>query len=151
MAEEFLDMCYKGDLEGVQAALQSGVDVNSQDSSNGQTGLMRALMLERTAVGILLLGQEGIDVNILARGGETALHEAARHNKTSECLAMLLARPDLTTSVNQKGKPSSTKSDVFRHARVSSTYPSKSVSPLVGWSYFRISNCQRLWSPYVKS
>ena len=102
MAEEFLDMCYKGDLEGVQAALQSGVDVNSQDRSNGQTGLMRALMLERTAVGILLLGQEGIDVNILARGGETALHEAARHNKTSECLAMLLARPDLTTSVNQK-------------------------------------------------
>ena len=82
--------------------MAEGVDVNSQDSSNGQTGLMRALMLERTTVGILLLGQEGFDVNILACGGETALHEAARHNKTSECLAMLLARPDLTTSVNQK-------------------------------------------------
>ena len=27
---------------------------------------------------------------------------AARHNKTSECLASLLARPDLTTGVNQK-------------------------------------------------
>ena len=59
-------------------------------------------MLERTEVAILLLGEEGIDVNIVARGGETALHEAARHNKTSNCLAMLLARPDLTTSVNQK-------------------------------------------------
>ena len=50
----------------------------------------------------LLLEQEGIDVNIVARGGETALHEAARHNKTSECLSVLLARPDLTTGVNQK-------------------------------------------------
>ena len=79
--------------------MAEGVDVNSQDRSNGQTGLMRALMLERTAVGILLLGQEGIDVNIRACGGETALHEAARHNKTSECLAILLARPDLTVKM----------------------------------------------------
>ena len=46
--------------------------------------------------------QEGIDVNIVARGGETALHEAARPNKTSECLSVLLARADLTTGVNQK-------------------------------------------------
>ena len=63
---------------------------------------MRALVSEQTAVAILLLGEEGINVNIVARGGETALHEAARHNKTGNCLAMLLARPDLTTSVNQK-------------------------------------------------
>ena len=51
-------------------------------------------MLERTAVASLLLEQKGIDVNIVARGAETALHEAARHNKTSECLTSLLARPD---------------------------------------------------------
>ena len=59
-------------------------------------------MLERTAVASLLLEQKGIDVNIVARGAETALHEAARHNKTSECLTILLARPDLTTGVNEK-------------------------------------------------
>ena len=33
---------------------------------------------------------------------------------------------------------------IFRHASVSSTYPCPSVSPLVRWSHFRISN---LWSP----
>ena len=94
-------LCSEGDLEGVKAALQSGVDVNSRDAL-GYTGLMRALWKRHTAVASLLLEQEGIDVNIVARGAETALHEAARHNKTSECLTILLARPDLTTGVNQK-------------------------------------------------
>ena len=44
------------------------------------------------------------------------------------------------------------KNSIFRHARVSSTYPCMSVRPSVGWWYFRIFPiCQRLWSPYVKS
>ena len=40
MAAEFIKLCFDGDLEGVQAALQSGVDVNSK-SDFGQTGLIR--------------------------------------------------------------------------------------------------------------
>ena len=44
MAAEFVKMCSDGDLEGVRAALQSGVDVNSRDGL-GETGLMRALSL----------------------------------------------------------------------------------------------------------
>ena len=31
MAEEFFGSCQRGDLEAVQAALESGVDVNIQD------------------------------------------------------------------------------------------------------------------------
>ena len=56
----------------------------------------------RIAVASLLLEQEGIDVNISDDDNRTALHYVAWHDKTSECLAMLLARSDLTTGVNQK-------------------------------------------------
>ena len=57
----------------------------------------------RSSVVSLLLEQEDIDVNIETRRGETALHSAAREDRSSECLAMLLARPDLTI-VNQRDK-----------------------------------------------
>ena len=43
---------------------------------------------------------------------------------------------------------------LFRHTRVSSTYPCLSVRPSVGPSIgdtFGFPACQRLWSPYVKS
>ena len=40
LAAEFVDLCCEGDLEGVRAGLQNGFDVNSKDSSNGQTGLI---------------------------------------------------------------------------------------------------------------
>ena len=50
----------------------------------------------------LLLGQEGIDVNISDCLDQTALHQAAQDDQNSECLSLLLARGDLTASVNQK-------------------------------------------------
>ena len=102
MAVKFIMLCDEGDLEGVQAALQNGVDVNSKDLSFGQTGLMMALRQGHTAVVNLLLGQEGIDVNISDCLDQTALHQAAQDGQNSECLSLLLARGDLTASVNQK-------------------------------------------------
>ena len=108
MAEEFFERCRKGDLEGVQAALQSGADVNSKNE-NGLTGLMMAVSGNHTAVARLLLEQEGIDISICDKYGqrhnygESALHYAARFTKNSECLAILLARPELTSQmVNKK-------------------------------------------------
>ena len=86
----------------MQAALQSGVDVNSRDPDGEMTALMYAVRRRRSVVS-LLLEQEDIDVNIETLRGETALHFAARDDRNSECLAMLLARPDLTI-VNQRDK-----------------------------------------------
>lgn len=41
MAAEFVKLCCDGDLEGVRAALQSGVDVNSKgEDGYNHTGLM---------------------------------------------------------------------------------------------------------------
>ena len=88
----------------MQAALQSGVDVNSRDPDGEMTALMYAVRRRsKSSVVSLLLEQEDIDVNIETREGETALHFAARDDRNSECLAMLLARPDLTI-VNQRDK-----------------------------------------------
>ena len=103
MAEEFVGLCFRGDLEGVQAALQIGRNVNCTDE-RGVTGLMVALWGKHTAVTRLLLEQEGIDINICDNeDGRSALHCAAVYAENSECLAILLARPELTSQmVNKK-------------------------------------------------
>ena len=72
MAEDFLNSCYEGNLEGVKAALQSGVDVNIRDTNEGgherdfaagKTGLIWAVMKNHNSVVKLLLGTPGIDIN----------------------------------------------------------------------------------------
>ena len=98
MAAEFVKLCKHGTLEEVQAALQSGVDVNSRDEF-GLTGLMWSLKRRHTGVANLLLEQEGIDIDICDNWDHTALHYAAEDDQKSECLAKLLAR---TSSVNQR-------------------------------------------------
>jgi len=101
MAVEYVRLCCNGDLEGVQAALQSGTDVNSQIGI-GKTGLRAALIGRRTAVVRLLLEQEGIDIKICDYSGRTALYDAAVH---AECLAIMLARPEVTSEmINKKDR-----------------------------------------------
>ena len=100
MAAEFVKMCSEGDLEGVKAALQSGVDVNSKGRF-GYTGLMWALLNNHTAVASFLLEQEGLDIDIVSDCHDmTALWLAAVNDQNSECLALILAK---STSVNQVG------------------------------------------------
>ena len=100
LAQQFVDLCCVGDLEDVRAAVQNGVDVNMK-AEDGRTGLITVLMYKQSEVASFLLGTEGVDVDVVPRGGGTALHEASRHEANSECLAKILARPDLTTGVNQ--------------------------------------------------
>ena len=109
MAAEFVELCSDGDLEGVLAALQSGVDVNSKDA-HGYTGLFRSLLAggtamkqKRTAVANLLLEQEGLDIDIVNYYDETALHWAACSDQNSECLALILAKSTSVNKVTQFG------------------------------------------------
>ena len=95
MAEQFFQSCKAGDLEAVEAALQDGLDVNIQ-GEYGSTGLMEALLERQSKVAIYLLKQDNIDVNIVGDIGQTALQYAAWDDATSDCLAILLARSDLT-------------------------------------------------------
>ena len=97
MGAEFVFLCQTGNLEGVRAALQRGVDVNRR--RYGWTGLMEALRMRQTAVANLLLQQEGLDVDIVDDYNQPALHFAAESDQNSECLAQILSQ---STSVNQK-------------------------------------------------
>ena len=76
-AEHFLHLCSEGDLEGLQAALHRGYDVNSQDW-RGWCGLKEALMKRHIGLAIFLLEQETIDVNFVSHGGTTVLHDVAQ-------------------------------------------------------------------------
>ena len=94
----FWDLCYRGDIEGVQAAIDNGADVNKQNC-NGVTGLMYARFSSQNNVVQLLLNHPQIDVNKVDSGGQCALHYAVFRDN-HEGMAALLARQDLTT-INQ--------------------------------------------------
>ena len=98
--KEFRMLCSDGDIERVQAALDSGTDVNEEDPW-GTTGLMKALIFSRNNVVQLLLNHQQIDINKVDRDGSCALHFAVLGDN-HEGMAALLDRQDLTT-INQMG------------------------------------------------
>ena len=97
--QRLVDLCRHGDIEGVQAAIDHGADVNVEDRVGG-TGLMVALKNNQNNVVQLLLNHPQIDVNKVNRNGKGALHYAVV-GVNQEGLAALLARQDLTT-INQR-------------------------------------------------
>ena len=120
----FVEFCRVGDIKGVQAAIDNGANVNSDqctercterctdmfltlgwtctEHSNplGLTGLMLALSNKHNNVVRLLLNHPQIDVNKVDHDGACALHWAV-YNDNHEGMAALLARQDLTT-INQR-------------------------------------------------
>ena len=101
----FNDLCSDGDIEGVQAAIDNGADVNEENSKIfGDmimgTGLMWALYNGQNNVVQLLLNHPQIDINKVDQDGECALH-CAVFRDNHEGMAALLARQDLTT-INQR-------------------------------------------------
>ena len=97
----FWRLCRDGDIEGVQAEIDNGANVNEEDDS-GWTGLMWALGKRHNNVVQLLLNHPQIDVNKVDSGGQCALHYAGFRDN-HEGMAALLARQDLTT-INQRDK-----------------------------------------------
>ena len=99
--QSFVKLCDAGDIEGVQAAIDNGADVNEANDW-GETGLMCALNSGHNNVVQVLLHHPQIDVNKVDHHGRSALHLAVIHDN-HEGLAALLARNDiLTTSINQR-------------------------------------------------
>ena len=97
--QRFVRLCKDGDIEGVQAAIDNGADVNKEDSL-GETGLMCALIKSHNNVVQVLLNHPQIDINKVDQDGECALH-CAVFRDNHEGMAALLARQDLTT-INQR-------------------------------------------------
>ena len=116
-----IKLCKEGDLEGVRAALERGVDVNSKDEQ-GLTGLMRAVENDHDSVVELLLQcptlsfldicyagdlervkaalQNGTDVNTKDENGRTGLMRAVDNNHYS-VVELLLKTPNI--DVNHRG------------------------------------------------
>ena len=93
------DLCCDGDIEGVEAAIDNGADVNEEDE-DGCTGLMMALGSSQNNVVQVLLNHPQIDINKVDEDGYCALHWALSLDN-HEGMEALLARQDLTT-INQK-------------------------------------------------
>ena len=100
--DSFCGLCLNGDIEGVQAAIDNGADVNEEDDLFGKTGLMWAFYRNHNNVVQLLLYHPQIDVNKVDQLGRSALHHAVLGANHEE-MAALLARQDLTT-INKRGE-----------------------------------------------
>ena len=92
-----VESCKEGGLEGVGGALQSGVDVNTNDES-GKTGLMWAVKNKHNSVVELLIKTPNIDVNQKDGFGRSALHWAMVENNC-EALKLLLDVPGIDLTI----------------------------------------------------
>lgn len=90
MSVLFTDLCKKGKLEEIKAAMRaSGFDVN-QRSKAGKTGLMHAAKEGEKATVQELVNTPGIDMNATDPKGDTALHWAIRNNEKQ--IAIILVK-----------------------------------------------------------
>ena len=93
--KRFHTFCCIGDLKGVRAALQAGLDVNSE-TEFGERGLMGAVINGQTAMVSLLLEQKGIEVDIVGAFGDdeyqgaSLLSVSALRNHV-DCVKLLLS------------------------------------------------------------
>ena len=103
----FHELCKIGNLKDVEDAVKSGVELNARDLFFDETGLMMALRHKHTAVATMLVQNQAVDVNIASEYGWCALDIASEDDENSDCLALILARGDLTT-VNCRDEDGST-------------------------------------------
>ena len=96
MALSLWQLCFKGNLVGVRAALARGEDVNSRDADDN-TGLMYAISRGHNEIVKFLVEQPTVDLNCTSREGNTALHIAADVDNV-EVVRMLLDDARLNTA-----------------------------------------------------
>ena len=91
-----------GDAEAIRQHLRKGVDVNKQDLAFGMTPLSVAAVHGQAETLVLLL-QEGADVNARHPDGNTALHSAAFFGRL-ECVQRLLEHGADIRARNEDGR-----------------------------------------------
>ena len=96
-ADPIHDAAKKGNLAGVQAELDKGVDVNA--SGNGQSPLHLAAIMGHVEVTELLIAS-GADLEGTDKYGNTPLHYAAHHG-SKEIVILLITN---SADVNAKDK-----------------------------------------------
>ena len=89
MAPPLWQLCAKGDIVGVRAALARGEDVNSRDADDN-TGLMYAISRGHNEIVKFLVEQTTVDLNCGDAGVGSTLHAAAAVDNV-EAVRMLLA------------------------------------------------------------
>ena len=100
----FVGLCRAGDLEGVEAALQRGTDVNTK-SDYGLTGLMHAVRHNCNSVVALLLKTPNIYVNQRDDYRRCALHWAVT-KENNEALKLLLNAPGVDVNIVDNSRKS---------------------------------------------
>ena len=96
MALSLWQLCFKGNLVGVRAALARGEDVNSRDGDD-YTGLIYSISGGHNEIVKFLVEQPTVDLNCTSREGNTALHIAADVDNV-EVVRMLLDDARLNTA-----------------------------------------------------
>ena len=96
-------LCRVGNIEGVQAAIDNGADVNETyfETYLGATGLMGALYRNHNNVVQVLLQHPQININKVGLNGWVALHWAV-FGDNHEGMAAVLAQDD--QSINQRNR-----------------------------------------------
>ncbi|AMO99811.1 ankyrin repeat family protein [Collimonas arenae] len=77
------------DERGMKSLLAKGVNPNLVDKQRGETGLMVALQEDSMKVFDVLINAQGIDLNLRARNGDTALMIASYKGKVAAVKALL--------------------------------------------------------------
>ena len=102
----FRELCARGDLDGVRAAVARGDDVNVGDQLR-ITGLMLALFRGHNNVVKFVLEEPSLHMNSSDRDGDTALHWAVKNGNVTGLRTLLgdpLTRDPRLTSVNSRNR-----------------------------------------------
>merc|ERR1719232_1096829 len=95
--DDFVIACRENEVRKVRRMISGGVDINGK-SSDGYTGLMRAMVRGNIEVVRILLGCNNIKIDTKNSVGSTALHEACIMNRV-ECVQLFLAHNTCTKDI----------------------------------------------------
>ncbi|MDL2263997.1 ankyrin repeat domain-containing protein [Synergistaceae bacterium OttesenSCG-928-I11] len=102
----FHELCASGTIEEIEAALESGVNINAKEALNGHTPLMTAVIFNNNRPEIIpLLLKYGADINAQSKDGSTALICSVKmHSPNPKVVEELIKNgADVNLTINMRG------------------------------------------------